>query len=144
MTQAVHTITPFGITLAEWGIMALAVIFLAEVFGFSRSTRTLRAQNVDLRERNQQLETEVKELQIQVTKLVAQVKDLESKSADTLIEMLKAHDAKSTEAMTAVAEAAEYTVSGISTALKQHEERALARHLELMTLFGVKLQGEKT
>lgn len=115
---------PFGFTLAELGVIALAVVFAAEVAGFSRSTRTVRAQNADLRERNATLEGEVKAMKLKIGELETQVNLLKMRSVDALMEMQLDHDRR----MTSLVEGQTSLLDHAAGAITSHEDRAVERH----------------
>ena len=120
--------TIFGLEIAEWGLVALAVAFVFEVAGVSRSSRTIRRQNADLRERNAQLEGEVKALQEKTVSLERQIEDLKLRSVDALMTIMRDHD----DRMSSAASQLGATLDRVAATIAGHEERATVRHQEMV------------
>jgi uncharacterized protein YlxW (UPF0749 family) len=116
--------TAFGLGFAEWAIIAAALIFSLDVLGISRSGRTARRQNADLRERNATLEGEVRILEEKLTSLERQVEDLKSRSVDALLAMMREHDIRMTEA----ADSLSAVLGLLKQSITQHEDQAAVRH----------------
>lgn len=121
----------FGLELTEWLVIGGACYGIAELAGLSRSARTIRRENADLRHANQTLEKEVAKLDAEVKRLDSEVKRLEASDQKAVLAAITAHD----EAMARFAE----TLAGRAD---EHERQAQTRrgeqkaeHAEAMTVF---------
>lgn len=92
-------ISLFGVSLAEWGFLAVAGIFALDVLGFSRSARTVRQENHDLvgrnktlEQENHHLEREVAALRSEVAALKAQVEELQKRDQEAVLRQLEKHE----------------------------------------------------
>jgi uncharacterized protein YlxW (UPF0749 family) len=140
----------FGLELQEWALLITGVFVAAEITGFSRSGRTARKDNADLRERNATLEGEVKtleekaaSLQLQIAALVRQVDDLKERNVDALWSAYREHDQRVTEGHAALGS----TLTLLSESITLHEEQAQGRHgamLVIMERIADKVDGTST
>ena len=122
--------TAFGIGLAEWAIIIAAIIFTLDVLGISRSSRTIRRENADLKERNQTLEIEVRDLQGKVSVLEKQVEELKAHNVEALFAAFREHD----ERMSVAATALTSSLTKLADEIGNHEERADGRHKATLTV----------
>lgn len=82
----------FGLELTEWLVIGGACYGIAELAGLSRSARTIRRENADLRHANQTLEKEVAKLDSEVKRLDSEVKRLEASDQKAVLAAISAHD----------------------------------------------------
>lgn len=97
----------FGITLIEWGLILGLLFGAAEIAGLSRSGRTARKDNVDLRERNSTLEAEnqrvdtelasrdakIARLDLRITELEAELSEVKRRDQGAVLEAIASHEA---------------------------------------------------
>lgn len=117
--------TPFGLGIAEWAVIGAFIVFSLEVMGISRSARTIRRENADLKERNITLESEVRELAERNKTLLQQVSELKERSVDALFSAFKEHD----ERMSAAAGGLTIALNQLAAEIEAHEDRAQRRHM---------------
>ena len=120
----------FGLELVEWAFLAGAVLFGLEVAGLSRSGRTARRQNADLRERNALLETELTELKHQIGVCRQEIERLKSRSVDALYTAFTEHTAEDKATFTEMSQ----TLIRLGVEMSAHEQRAAERHTKTLVL----------
>lgn len=137
MTLAFLAADAFGLEITEWALLITGVFVAAEITGFSRSGRTARRDNSDLRERNATLEGEVKALeekavsaQRQIDELTKQVDELKARNVDALWAAYREHDVRVTEGHQALGE----TMTRLSESITLHEEQAQGRHGAMLVI----------
>lgn len=106
-------VTAFGLTLFEWGVLAGLALGAAEVLGVSRSGRTARKENVDLRDRNATLEQEAKRMDAELASRDARIARLELRTAELESEL---------------SEVKRRDQGAVLTAIEGHEAHAGERH----------------
>lgn len=98
--------TAFGLDVAEWALVGLALIFVLDTAGISRSGRTARRQNTDLRERNTMLEQEnqrvdselaardarIAQLDLRITELETELTDVKRRDQGAVLVAIEAHE----------------------------------------------------
>lgn len=96
----------FGLDLAEWALVGLALIFVLDTAGISRSGRTARRQNADLRERNTMLEQEnqrvdselaardarIAQLDLRITELETELSDVKRRDQGAVLTAIEVHE----------------------------------------------------
>lgn len=120
----------FGLEVAEWAIIIGAIFFAFEVSGLSRSSRTLRPENADLRERNATLEGETKARAEKLVALERERDDLKTRQVDALLIVMRDHDERMSRAATGMTE----SLVGLAAEIASHEERAATRHGKTLAL----------
>lgn len=127
----------FGLQLTEWALIVGAVFFVAEMSGISRSGRTARKDNADLRERVATLEGENKTLeekdaskQRQIEELQKQVDDLKERNVDALWTAYREHDTRVTEGHAQLGA----NMARLADSIALHEEQAQGRHGAMLAI----------
>lgn len=82
----------FGLEIAEWVVIVGGMFAVAELLGLSRSGRTIRRENADLRERNATLEGDVKRLSDELVRLSALVDDLKRRDQAAVLEAIHTNE----------------------------------------------------
>lgn len=125
----------FGVSYSEWAIIALAIIFTLDVLGISRSGRTARRQNADLRERNATLEGEVGQrderidsMQMQINDLKRQLDELKSRNVDALFSAFRDHDERMVKAALELTD----NLAALADGIASHEAQAQVHHSAMM------------
>jgi uncharacterized protein YlxW (UPF0749 family) len=127
----------FGLELQEWALLVTGVFVAAEISGFSRSGRTARKDNADLRERNATLEGEVRTLeekassqQRQIDMLTKQIDELKERNVDALWAAYREHDQRVTEGHAALGA----TMTRLAENITLHEDQASGRHRAMLVI----------
>lgn len=119
----------FGLELTEWVLIAALIAGILEVAGLSRSSRTLRKENADLRERNATLESEDRLREQRLRALELANEELKAKSVDALFLAFRDHDERMNTANGGMISA----LSNLAQGIAQHEDQAIERHEAMLS-----------
>lgn len=109
----------FGISVTEWALIAGAVFFVLDFLGMSKSGRTVRRQNADLRERNVTLEAESKAHEVAVQARDERIHVLELK-----VEALERE----------LGDVKQRDQAAVLVAIESHERNAGTRHERMVSV----------
>lgn len=114
----------FGLEVGEWAIIIGAIVFTLDVAGLSRSSRTVRRENADMRERSATLEGETKTKDQKILALERERDELKAHNVDALFLVMREHD----ERMAKVALGMTENLASLQAEMTTHEEQAALRH----------------